>query len=72
MSIIVKKIKGFDNPFRYDKLNYPQCICGEYPRFYFNSLHIVSRGSGKTHTVCDMVRHYETHKLIRDNTEYKL
>ena len=72
MSIIVKKIKGFDNPLLYDKLNYPQCICGECPRFYFNSLHIGSRGSGKTHTVCDMVRHYETHKLMRDNTEYKL
>ena len=72
MSIIVKKIKGFDNPLLYDKLNYPQCTCGECPRFYFNSLHIGSRGSGKTHTVCDMVRHYETHKLMRDNTEYKL
>ena len=66
------KIKGFDNPLLYDKLNYPQCTCGECPRFYFNSLHIGSRGSGKTHTVCDMVRHYETQKLMRDNTEYKL
>jgi hypothetical protein len=66
------KIKGFDNPLLYDKLNYPQCTCGECPRFYFNSLHIGSRGSGKTHTVCDMVRHYETQKLMRDNTEYQL
>ncbi len=68
----MKKIEGFDNPLLYDKLNYPQCICGECPRFYFNSLTIGSRGSGKTHTVCDMVRHYETHKLMRDNTEYQL
>ena len=32
---------------------------------------LVQEGEEK-HTVCDMVRHYETHKLIRDNTEYKL
>ena len=72
MSIKETKIKGFDNPLLYDKLNYPQCTCGECPRFYFNSLHIGNRGSGKTHTVCDMVRHYETQKLMRDNTEYQL
>ena len=52
MSIKETKIKGFDNPLLYDKLNYPQCTCGECPRFYFNSLHIGSRGSGaNTHSM---------------------
>ena len=50
MSIKETKIKGFDNPLLYDKLNYPQCTCGECPRFYFNSLHIGSRGVRNLHS----------------------
>jgi len=70
--IIEKKLKGFDNKLLYDKLNYPQCSCGACPKFYWNMLNIGSRGSGKTYTVCQMIKHYEKHKITRDGVEYKL
>jgi len=70
--IIEKKLKGFDNKLLYDKLNYPQCSCGACPKFFFNSLHVGARGSGKTYTVVQMIKHYEKHKIIRDGVEYKL
>jgi len=70
--IIEKKLKGFDNKLLYDKLNYPQCSCGLCPRFFFNSLHVGARGSGKTYTVVQMIKHYEKHKITRDGVEYKL
>ena len=70
--IIEKKLKGFDNKLLYDKLNYPQCECGLCPRFFFNSLHVGARGSVKTYTVVQMIKHYEKHKITRDGVEYKL
>jgi len=70
--IIEKKLEGFDNKLKFDKLNYPQCSCGLCPRFYWNMLNIGSRGSGKTYTVCQMIKHYETHKIMKDGIEYKL
>jgi len=70
--IIEKPLKGFNNKLLYDKLNYPQCSCGACPKFFFNSLHVGARGSGKTYTVVQMIKHYEKHKIIRDGVEYKL
>lgn len=70
--IIEKKLEGFNNQLKFDKLNYPQCSCGLCPRFYWNMLNIGSRGSGKTYTVCQMVKHYEKNKIVKDGTEYKL
>ena len=70
--IIEKPLKGFDNKLLYDKLNYPQCSCGACPKFFFNSLHVGARGSGKTYTVVQMIKHYEKHKIVRDGVEYKL
>jgi hypothetical protein len=70
--IIEKKLEGFDNKLKFDKLNYPQCSCGLCPKFYWNMLNIGSRGSGKTYTVCQMVKHYEKHKIMKDGIEYKL
>jgi hypothetical protein len=70
--IIEKRLKGFDNKLLYDKLNYPQCECGVCPRFFFNSLHVGSRGSGKTYTIVQMIKHYEKHKIKRDGVEYKI
>ena len=70
--IIEKPLKGFDNKLLYDKLNYPQCSCGACPRFYWNMLNIGSRGSGKTYTICKMIKHYEKHKITKDGVEYKL
>lgn len=70
--IIEKKLKGFDNKLLYSKLNYPQCQCGNCPQFYWNMLNIGSRGSGKTYTVCQMIKHYEKHPIIKDGVTYKL
>ena len=70
--IIEKKLEGFNNKLKFDKLNYPQCSCGACPKFFFNSLHVGARGSGKTYTVVQMIKHYEKHKIIRDGVEYKL
>ena len=72
MVVIETKINGFDGKLKYDKLNYPNCICGKCPRFYWNMLNIGARGSGKTYTICQMIKHYETHKIMKDGVEYKL
>lgn len=71
--IIEKKLEGFNNKLVYDKLNYPQCNCGKCFQFYFNSLHIGARQSGKTFSVVQMIKHYEKNKIMRDDEEeYKL
>lgn len=70
--IIEKKLDGFNNKLKFDKLNYPQCSCGKCPRFYWNMLNIGSRGSGKTYTIVQMIKHYEQNKIMKDGTEYKL
>jgi hypothetical protein len=72
MVVIETKMHGFDGKLKYDKLNYPQCSCGKCPRFYWNMLNIGARGSGKTYTICKMIKHYETNKITRDGVEYKL
>ena len=72
MTITEKKLDGFNNKLKYDKLNYPQCSCGKCPRFYWNMLNIGSRGSGKTYTVVQMIKHYEKNKIMKDGTEYKI
>jgi hypothetical protein len=70
--IIEKKLEGFHNTLVFDKLHYPQCGCGKCPRFYWNMLNIGSRGSGKTYTVVQMIKHYEKHKIMKDGVEYKI
>jgi hypothetical protein len=70
--IVEKKLEGFNNKLKFDKLNYPQCTCGKCPRFYWNMMNIGSRGSGKTYTICQMIKHYEKHKIMKDGTEYKI
>lgn len=70
--IYEKKLQGFNNKLVFDKLNYPQCSCGKCPKFYWNMLNIGARGSGKTYTIVQMIKHYEKHKIMRDGVEYKL
>lgn len=70
--IIEKKLEGFQHKLKFDKLNYPQCGCGKCFKFFFNSLHIGSRGSGKTYSTIQMIRHWEMNKIMRDGVEYKL
>jgi hypothetical protein len=70
--IIEKKLEGFNNKLVFDKLNYPQCSCGKCPKFYWNMLNIGSRGSGKTYTIVQMIKHYEKNKITKDGVEYKI
>ena len=70
--IIEKALEGFNNKLKYDVLNYPQCSCGKCFQFYFNSLHIGARQSGKTYSVVQMIKHYEKNKIMRDGVEYTL
>ena len=64
--IVEKKLEGFNNKLKFDKLNYPQCSCGKCPRFYWNMMNIGSRGSGKTYTICQMIKHYEKQHGIQN------
>ena len=70
--IIEKKLEGFNNKLVFDKLNYPQCTCGKCPKFYWNMLNIGARGSGKTYTIVQMIKHYEKHKIMRDGVQHFL
>ena len=58
------KLKGFDNKLKDVDLNYPNCSCGKCPCMYFNLLSIASRQSGKTYTICQLIKHYEMNKMI--------
>jgi hypothetical protein len=72
MVVIETKLEGFNHKLSYDKLNYPQCLCGKCPRFFWNMLNIGARGSGKTYTIVQMIKHYEMNKIMKDGVEYKL
>ena len=72
MVVVETKLEGFDNKLSFDKLNYPQCNCGKCPKFFWNMLNIGARGSGKTYTICQMIKHYEKNKIMRDGVVYKL
>jgi len=72
MVVVETKLEGFNNKLSYAKLNYPQCMCGKCPRFYWNMMNIGARGSGKTYTICQMIKHYEKNKIMKDGVKYKL
>jgi hypothetical protein len=55
------------------ELNYPNCQCGNCPRFFFNMLSIASRGQGKTYNIIKLMLHYDEAKLIDlDGVEHPL
>ena len=64
-----KKLNGFNNKLKYDKLNYPRCSCNNCPAFYFNMLSVAASQSGKTYTICQLIKHYETHKIVDKDGE---
>jgi len=72
MVVIETKLDGFNHKLSYDKLNYPQCSCGKCPKFWFNMLSCGARGSGKTHLIVQMIKHYEKNRIMRDGVRYKL
>ncbi len=71
--ITEKPNTGFNNKLSYSKLNYPKCNCNDNcPNFYFNLLSIASRCSGKTFSICQLIKHYEKHKLMKDGNIHPL
>lgn len=71
--IIEKKLDGFNNKLKFDVLNYPRCSCGNCPKFYWNLLSIAARCSGKTYTICKLIKHYEKNKIVdKDGELYPL
>ena len=62
-------ISGFDNKLKYDKLNYPRCSCNKCPAFYFNMLSVAASCSGKTYTICKLIKHYELNKIVDKDGE---
>lgn len=72
MVVIETKLDGFNDKLKFDKLNYPQCSCGKCFKFFFNSLHIGARQSGKTYSVVKIIKHYENNKITKDGVEYKV
>lgn len=72
MVVIETKLDGFNDKLKFDKLNYPQCNCGKCFKFYFNSLHIGARQSGKTYSVVKIIKHYENNKITKDGIQYKI
>jgi hypothetical protein len=70
--IIEEKLTGFNHKMKFTTLDYPQCECGKCPNFYWNMLAIAARCSGKTYTVCKMIRHWEENKITKNGTKYDL
>ena len=55
--IIEKKLEGFDDKLKFDKLNYPQCSCGQCPKFYWNTCGYLQHSYFSTISQClDQVR----------------
>ena len=63
-------LSGFDNKLSYTKLNYPQCSCKKCPSMYWNMLSIAARQSGKTYSICKLIKHWEKNSIMKDGEEY--
>lgn len=73
MTIQEIQLDGFNQPLKFDKLDYPQCVCGNCPRMFFNLLSVGARQSGKTFSLVRLLKHYESNKLVKkDGTVHPL
>lgn len=61
MVIKTEKVKSWSaKPLKYKHHVYPQCDDGgDAPRFFWVSVFCGSRASGKTYTMCQLLKHYE-------------
>jgi len=56
-------------PLKFKNNVYPQCNDGgDAPRFFWVSVFCGARASGKTHTMCKLLKHYERNKVIDPET----
>lgn len=69
MSIVETPIEGFKSKLVYKKAIYPQCTCNLCSRFYWNSLFVGSRASGKTYSCVKLIKHYEENKIVDKDGE---
>lgn len=67
--MVVKElnISGFKDELKNSKLNYPQSLNPNAPKFFFNLLSVASRGTGKTYNIVKLIKEYENGELIDDN-----
>ena len=65
MTIQEIQLDGFNQSLKFNKLDYPQCACGNCPKMFFNLLSVGARQSGKTYSLVKLLKHYESHKLVK-------
>ena len=62
-----------DKPLKYKANVYPQCNDGgDAPRFFWVGIFCGARASGKTHTMCQLLKHYEKHKIYDPATGHEM
>lgn len=54
----------FVRSLKFNKTIYPQCNCGNCSKFFWNSLFVGARASGKTYSCVQLIRHYEDNKIL--------
>lgn len=71
--IIETKLDGFKTKLKFTELDYPCCSCGNCPKFFYNLLSIASVKSGKTYSICQLIKHYESNKIVdKSGEEYPI
>ncbi len=64
MSIIETNVSAWSNKqLKFKPNTYPQSVNGCLPRNYFVGVAVGSRGSGKTYSICKLVKEYENSKF---------
>ena len=66
MFITETPIQNHNTKIKYKKTIYPQCNCGAkcHSKFYWNALFIGARGSGKTYSAVQQIKHHEDHDIL--------
>lgn len=70
MPVVTQPIKSWSKkPLKFKHNVYPQCNDGgDAPRFFWVGLFCGARSSGKTHTTCQLLKHYERHGVVDSQT----
>lgn len=67
MPIVETPLSNFNQKLIYQTHKYPQCSCGNCPKFFCNIISCASRGQGKTYSMCQMIKHWEDNKIIDED-----
>lgn len=67
--IVETPIDNFVKKLKFNKTIYPQCSCGNCSKFYWNALFVGSRASGKTYSCNQLIKHYESNKILNKDGE---